>query len=395
MSFEGYFSVGEITELVEAFIDAGISDASAQSALRSALPVRYRAALSDSATAKTQLFLNLNQMNTVHNLRDGTVPLEQYLTAASLLASETKEGELIDKKLEQIRYSGPVPPPGISIAAAPPQGRVLNPAAALEAQTNAIDQTVSVDFLRNGVRAASSVVKILVHRHIDGNPESLEGDKPRLVNGTGWFIAPGLVITNHHVINARRKDGHAEPDATEQDFRLQAENTSILLDYVTRENTLESILSGPGALQYADRSLDFALLRFAGPAAARAPLRLRKNLIRKNLVQSLGTRVNLLQHPNGEPMRLGFRNNYVVVGDGETLSYLTDTSVGSSGSPVCDDLWSVAALHSGSRRISGTQVEILGHKFTRENFGSPIPAVLAHLEQHARPLHDEIVAAQA
>jgi V8-like Glu-specific endopeptidase len=225
---------------------------------------------------------------------------------------------------------------------------------------------------------------------MDGKPEFLDADRPRLVNGTGWFIAPGLVITNHHVINARRKDVQPEPDATESDFQLQAEHTTLQFDYVKASPDSSGVEVGAGALQYSNAALDFALLRIPDGAAGRPPLRLRKNAIKKNLEQALGMGVNLLQHPNGEPMRLGFRNNYVIFGSEDSLSYLTDTAVGSSGSPVCDDAWTVAALHSGSRRISDVQINILGHQFTRENFGIPITAVLAHLAEHAPALHEEI-----
>jgi hypothetical protein len=142
-----------------------------------------------------------------------------------------------------------------------------------------------------------------------------------------------LLITNHHVINARRKEGIAEPDATKEDFRLQAEHTRILFDYVTKAvpNPVSTVA---GALLYADKKLDFALVRLPEATPHRSPLRLRTHAIRKTSVQALGIGVNLLQHPNGEPMRLGFRNNYVLLGDDRWLSYLTDTAVGSSGSPV-------------------------------------------------------------
>lgn len=94
-------------------------------------------------------------------------------------------------------------------------------------------------------------------------------------------------------------------------------------------------------------------------------------------------------------MRLGFRDNFVVFGDAARLSYLTDTDFGSSGSPVCDDRWSVAALHSGSRSISADDITIRGRKVRRENHGIPIPRILEHLETAHPDLHAEIEAGQA
>jgi hypothetical protein len=43
-------------------------------------------------------------------------------------------------------------------------------------------------------------------------------------------------------------------------------------------------------------------------------------------------------------MRLGFRNNFVVTGTADRLSYLTHTYGGSSGSPLCDDARFVAGF---------------------------------------------------
>ena len=61
----------------------------------------------------------------------------------------------------------------------------------------------------------------------------------------------------------------------------------------------------------------------------RSPLRLRTNPLLRPATSALRERVNVLQHPNGDPMRLGFRNNFVVTGSVARLSYLTDTAGGS------------------------------------------------------------------
>jgi hypothetical protein len=196
------------------------------------------------------------------------------------------------------------------------------------------------------------------------------------------------------VVDARRKEGQIEPDASDQDFRLQAENTLVLFDYVTKDAPA-ALTTGEEALVYSAKELDFAILRLPAEAPKRPALKLRSHAIRKTKIQALGFGVNLLQHPYGNPMRLGFRNNYVVLGDDQWLSYLTDTAVGSSGSPVCDDSWKVAALHSGSRSISGQNIEILGQKYLRENYGIPMTTIMSFLQAKKPPLYDEIAAAQA
>jgi hypothetical protein len=89
-------------------------------------------------------------------------------------------------------------------------------------------------------------------------------------------------------------------------------------------------------------------------------------------------------------MRLGFRNNFVVTGSAERLSYLTDTAGGSSGSPICDDEWFVAALHRGFTTIDGEPLMVWGQPISQENYGTPIGLILSHLEQHHPELHAEI-----
>jgi endonuclease G, mitochondrial len=402
MSFDGgYLTRDEIKRLHKALIDANLASVTAQVGLRSTMLREYAVRLPENGFNPSLMqFGTLNMMNLEHNLRNGDVPLEQYLSAALIVAGSSSSAEVIDEMIGRIRYSGgPPPATAAAIAAAAPTGQEPLVASAsrevnLEAQTNAFDQTVSVRFLSDGLRAARSVVKILVQRFMNGEGEFLDGDRPLLVNGTGWFIAPGLLITNHHVVNARRKEGIPEPDATAEDFASQADSAALLFDYLAKLEAPDPVALGKGALVCADQALDFAILRVAAEKDRRPPLALRVHPIRKTLQQALGTGVNLLQHPYGNPMRLGFRNNYVIEGTADTLSYLTDTAVGSSGSPVCDDSWAVAALHSGSRRIADQGIEILGHKFARENYGTPIAAIMAHLASKQPDVAAEVRAAQ-
>jgi endonuclease G len=415
VSFQGYLTLQQIHQLQQALVGAGLFKPDAQDAMRSGITFAYQGALPISPTPNTQLVLTLMQLNQVHNLVNGDVPLAQFLQVAALLAAGTTAAAAIEKALDKIRYDAPPVdlPGGLARRGGSGggggggggggaanddeededgRGGVFNTKVELQAQTGALDQTVGVRFLRDGLAAAASVVKLMVHRHMDGHPEFLDGDVPRLVAGTGWLIAPGLLVTNHHVVDARRKVGMVEPDASAEDFRLQAEHTQIQFDYI--ENGSVDSATGPGALLYSNAALDFALLRLPASAPARPALRLRTHVIRKTPVQALGTAVNVLQHPNGRPMRLGFRNNYVLTGDEQMLSYLTDTDVGSSGSPVCDDAWAVGGLHCGSRSISVAGIEILGQRYRRENYGVPIAAILAHLQAAAPALHAEIAAGQ-
>lgn len=393
--FRGFLTDAEIFDVKDAIVEGRLASHSDQDAMLAGILPAYAGNLPANNKAVTRLQMQLALMNRVHNLRNGDVPLAQYLAAAVSLAGPLPIADKLEAALAKVnaaRTGGPTAASAsVSNVAAPGVNLNVKP----EAHVRGVDGTLEVQFLRRGMDAAASVVKLLVHQHVEGKPVFEAGDTPQFTSGTGWLIGPGLIITNHHVINAREDvDEPGEADASEQDFLLQAENISILYDYFDKSTHPASHKTGKGALICFDKTLDFAILKVPAAAPVRPPMRLRKQLIRKAPEQPLNVRVNVLQHPNGDPMRLGFRDNFVVLGDEETLSYLTDTSFGSSGSPVCDDTWTVAALHSGSRSISAQNIQIRGTKLRRENFGTPIPTLIARLQQHHSAIYEAIRAGQ-
>ena len=77
----------------------------------------------------------------------------------------------------------------------------------------------------------------------------------------------------------------------------------------------------------------------------------------------VGEKVNVIQHPNGEPKQLAIRENRVVDELDLFLHYQTDTAPGSSGSPVFNDQWEVVALHHSGVPVRDPQ----GHILTTDN----------------------------
>jgi len=193
------------------------------------------------------------------------------------------------------------------------------------------DEKVPVSFLENGLRAARTVARVMVPRTIGG-----------YVFGTGWLIALGLLVTNHHVIKAR---GPHESAATPQEFEQQARGSVAWFGYDVGSYTEYRCVD----LVHASSALDYTVLRLAEKSIDDVPLSnwgfLKVVRIQPNLTP--GVRLNVIQHPGGRVKEIALRTNFYIgsVADSGRFHYLSDTEGGSSGSPVLDDHWQVVGLH--------------------------------------------------
>lgn len=208
-------------------------------------------------------------------------------------------------------------------------------------------------------------------------------------NGTGWLIAPGLLVTNHHVVNARTRSAEERRMADPADLRLQAQGSRSRFDYVTEDDTGAEEAKAEDLVAW-DEELDYAVLRLAG-AAPRPFLRVATEPLA--VAKETPVALNIIQHPGGEPKRIALRNNLAFEADERDVRYFTDTRGGSSGSPVLTDDWTVVALHRGTRRVS--DVSFQGKSTAFVNVGTQLSAVMRHLREHSPELHGEITAAQS
>lgn len=334
--------------------------------------------------ANAKLLTVTSRMNSTRALVSGEVPLAMWLRNAIMLGGGSPEELVFRSALAEMSTDGDTSPAASADVGEAPRTE----GGALEILIDE-DDTLGVGFLLRGAAAASSVAKLTVHRHFDSAPAFVAGGQPDLGLGTGWMIGPGLLITNHHVIAAREP---SEPPASDADFALQGANTTALFDYHEAQSTGLPVPST--ACVVSDKGLDYAVVRLSPSTPARPPLHLRANPLTRPAGSALRERVNVLQHPLGEPMRLGFRNNFVVTGTTERLSYLTDTAGGSSGSPICDDLWFVAGLHRGWATIKGEPVMVWGKEIKQENYATPIAQILADIAAKDPALRAEIDAGQ-
>jgi len=142
----------------------------------------------------------------------------------------------------------------------------------------------------------------------------------------------------------------------------------IEFDYFVRADgspsTIKVFNLQPEVFFRTDPSLDFSLVAVAEVGASGTPLSAQgwNQLIPDEGKAIIGQWVNIIQHPNGEPKQLVLRNNEIVDTPDRFLTYKTDTSPGSSGSPVYNDQWEVVALHHAGKPARNAEGEILNQQ---------------------------------
>lgn len=173
-----------------------------------------------------------------------------------------------------------------------------------------------VYYLRRALQAADAVVRV----DLEGQP-----------HGTGFLVAPNLLLTNHHVI------------ASEAEARTaQAVFFNETPDERARERSRKEVIArtaAANALVYTSAELDVSVVRLRNAPALDHYLPLRDATVKQN------SRVAIIQHPSGYPKRIALQNNLVAHANAKIVQYYTSTLAGSSGSPVFDDDFAVVAIH--------------------------------------------------
>jgi DNA/RNA endonuclease G (NUC1)/V8-like Glu-specific endopeptidase len=186
---------------------------------------------------------------------------------------------------------------------------------------------IEVRFLDMGGRTARSVGRIVIR----SSPTRRAG------YGTGFLVWPGLLMTNNHVL----KSEEAASFSTVQ-FDYQENDAGVL-------GSPSEFHLDPEAFFFTSKELDVTLVcvRDESVEADRRLDEFGWNVLNESDGEILiGERVNIIQHPGGEPKQLALRENQVVgMPEGRFVHYKTDTAPGSSGSPVFNDQWEVVALH--------------------------------------------------
>jgi endonuclease/exonuclease/phosphatase family metal-dependent hydrolase len=191
-------------------------------------------------------------------------------------------------------------------------------------------------FLEMGAAAARAVGRLVIRNGIDYSGRSQPGGW----KGTGFLVAPGLLLTNNHVLNSlevaqaatlqlnyrNRLDGSAD---TSEEFALQPDKLFIT----------SPVKNG---LDYTFVAIDPAVTERYGFIP----------IDRRAYVIQPPTPGNIIQHPQGRYQEVVIHDNPILRDNGMVLHYLSDTEPGSSGAPVFDNRWRLIALHHAAARNS-------------------------------------------
>lgn len=194
-----------------------------------------------------------------------------------------------------------------------------------------------VRYFHVALLVAKAVGKITVRGFVDE-----EGD------ATGFLVAPGLLLTNFHVLPT--------PDFAASSFvSFDMED-----DLDGKPKTPKLFDLQPNELYVSDKELDYCFVAVSPKTAQGEPLSefgfLRMFEQTGKVNPNRKQAANIVQHPLGQGKKVVIRGNYFMEppkdrldagGHLNSLFYGADTLKGSSGSPVCTDEWFVVALHRG------------------------------------------------
>lgn len=194
---------------------------------------------------------------------------------------------------------------------------------------------LDVGFLKQAIEKTASVCRVEI--------------PSQRIQGTGVLIGQRLVLTNYHVL---KPDENADMQANASDTILRFGCFSGNSGNETTGQVFKLDEQQPILHSSPTEKLDYVLLQVESEilnAKDITPARWSTN----GLV-SKGMGVNLLQHPDGETMKISISHDGItkVYEQRGLIQYVNRTSLGSSGAPCFDENWNLVALHHAQRAQS-------------------------------------------
>jgi hypothetical protein len=207
--------------------------------------------------------------------------------------------------------------------------------------------------------------------------------------GTGFLVAPDVVLTNHHVVHQVLK-GTVSPELValrfdykrlEDGSELEGKVYGLAQDWLLASSPHSAVdLMNPKPHEATTEELDYALLRVKGQPGNESVEGTRTRgwiQVPADVYAFVpGSPIIIVQHPQGDRLRLAIETNGIIgVNTARTrVTYRTNTLGGSSGSPCFNQDWILVALHhSGDPGFSA-----------QYNEGIPISTLRAHLPDAVR-----------
>ncbi len=188
------------------------------------------------------------------------------------------------------------------------------------------DDTLDINYLEKGSVASKSVCRVDINSALE-----------REGYGTGFLIAPQILVTNNHVLPEVSYAAHSKIE-----FNYEYGVNDMPLPIIT-------FRLDPAKLFYTHPELDYTLVWIEKTAEdGHTSIADFKFL---HLNPSLGKTkegnfVSIIQHPDGKMKKVALRKNEVTnLSLPKFIRYTTDTKSGSSGAPVFNDKWEVVAVH--------------------------------------------------
>lgn len=194
--------------------------------------------------------------------------------------------------------------------------------------------------------------------------------------GTGFLVAPNLLLTNHHVLNSIAV---ATTARAEFDYEVTADDLLAGADGALAKKRFPLDPARLFVTSPVDGGLDFTFVwieRAAAEEFGAIPLE------RASFSVGRGEQAYVIHHPRGEPKQVSLDDTDVLNVQSTVIHYASDTDYGSSGAPVLDRRGRLIALHHArdQRRLDLPD----GGTTTIVNEGIKIGAIAIDLENRQK-----------
>jgi Trypsin-like peptidase domain len=241
-----------------------------------------------------------------------------------------------------------------------PEQRPLSVQEGGRAQANAPTNALAPGLQRNVRPYLSKLdVRVWVDRLISTQRRVCRIERGGNAMGTGFLVGPDTLLTNWHVVKGVQAEGKLADVGCRFDYvkladdaqspgqlvPLRPDGCLAFSPYSAAEATDHPDNPAPKA-----EELDFALLRLettAGQQMVEGSTRGWMVLPTTAFPLPPDSPLLILQHPEGQPMKLAMDTQAVIGpnGNGTRIKYRTNTDPGSSGSPCFTMDWDLVALH--------------------------------------------------